>query len=84
MAKEKLQNLLSELHESLGDAEPSAAQMDLLDSVQRHAHAVGEPAPAEPDLLDALELWVEEQREDHPKAASVVNQIIKTLGDIGV
>ncbi len=38
MAKqEKLQNLLTELHEAMGDAEPSVAQMDLLDSVKRHA-----------------------------------------------
>ncbi len=85
MAKqEKLQNLLTELHEAMGDAEPSVAQMDLLDSVKRHAHAEGEPEVPEPDLLDALEYWVEEQREEHPRTASVVDQIIKTLVDIGV
>lgn len=84
MAKEKLQSLLSELHESLGDVEPSAAQMDLLDSVKRFAHSEGEETPTEPDLLDALELWVEEQREYHPHAAGIIDRIIKTLGDIGI
>lgn len=84
MPKQKLQSLLTELHESLGDTEPSAAQMDLLDSVERHAQALGDPVQKEPDLLDALELWVEEQREDHPAAASIIDQMIKTLGNIGV
>ena len=84
MPRQKLQNLLTDLHEALGESGPSSEQMDLLDSVQRFAHAEGEVTPEEPDLLDALELWVEEQREDHPRAAGIVDQIIKTLSDIGI
>lgn len=84
MPKEKIQNLLTELHESYGSSEPSAQQQMLLAEVQRHVHDMGTPEVQDQSFSDTLELLVEEMKEDHPQGAAIVTQIMKVLVDIGI
>lgn len=84
MPKEKIQNLLTELHESFGSAEPSQQQQALLAEVQRHIHDMGTPDVPDQTFSDTLELLVEDMKEDHPQGAAIVSQIMKVLVDIGV
>lgn len=84
MPKEKIQNLLTELHESFGSNDPSPQQEMLLAEVQRHVHQMGTPAVPDPSFSDTLESLVEEMKEDHPQGTAIVSQILKVLADIGI
>lgn len=84
MPRERIQNLLTELHESFGTDEPSPQQQMLLADVQRHVHEMGTPEVLDPSFSDTLESLVEEMKEEHPQGAAIVSQILKVLVDIGI
>lgn len=84
MPKQKIENLMSELHETFGDSEVSPEQEALLKSVEEHIHSSSELEAPEPNLLESLELLVTEIEEDHPRASAVVAEILRTLRNIGV
>jgi hypothetical protein len=83
MPKQQAKKLFSALEVHL-DSEVSDAQRTLMQQVKNHIHAENEPEPSEPDLQETLELLLLDIEQNHPKAAIVVREILKTLGDIGV
>jgi len=83
MPKQQAKKLFSDLEVHL-DSEVSDAQRTLMQQVKNHIHAENEPEPSEPDLQETLELLLLDIEQNHPKAAIVVREILKTLGDIGV
>lgn len=84
MPKQKAQALISDLHQRFGDDQISPQQQELMSQLQSHIHNMNEKEPVEPGFLEALEVFVAEIEEQHPKAATVVNQILETLKNIGV
>jgi hypothetical protein len=87
MSKHQTKKLFSDLEVHLGSepsSEVSDAQRTLMQQVKNHIHAENEPEPSEPDLQETLELLLLDIEQNHPKAAIVVREILKTLGDIGV
>ena len=83
MPKERIAGLITELHDTFGDEAASDQQKQLLATMRDNAHALGEEEH-NITMLETANLLLEEISEDHPQAASVVRQIIKLLGDIGV
>ena len=83
MPKERIAGLITELHDTFGDDVTSEQQKALLAAMAENAHAIGENEH-NVTMLETANLLLEEISEDHPQAASIVRQIIKLLGDIGV
>jgi len=84
MPKQKVQALISDLHERFGDDLTSPQQEDLMHQLQTHIHELGEKEPVEPSFLEAVEIYLAEIEGEHPKAAVVVRQLLDTLKNIGV
>ncbi len=84
MPKERVESLITDLHERFGDDLPSPQQQELMAQLQAHIHDLGEAEPVEPDFLEAVEVYLAEIEGEHPKAAAVVHQILDTLRNIGV
>ncbi len=82
MAKKKIENLISQMHETFGDDQPSPQQEQLMQQLQLHMHNWGEPDPPDPTIADTVEMLVEEFNEDHPKAAAIMRQILEAFRGI--
>lgn len=83
MSKEKIINLISDLHNTFGDQFTSPQQQQLLEQVKLHAHDLNEEDQAT-ELNESITFLFEEISEEHPQAAVVLKQIIKTLADMGI
>jgi hypothetical protein len=79
MAKKKIENLISEMHETFGDDQVSPQQEQLMQQLQLHMHNWGEPDPPDPTIAETVEMLLVEFEEDHPKAAAIVRQILETF-----
>lgn len=84
MPRKKIENLISQLHDTFGDDETSAQQARLMQDLENHIHNWDEPALPDPTIAETVEMLLEEIEEDHPKAAAVVKQIMEVLQNIGV
>lgn len=84
MPKEAAQHLISDLHNRFGDEITSPEQQALLEQVRLHIHNMDEAEPADPSFLDTLAQLTTELEVEHPRAASILEQILNTLKNIGV
>ena len=84
MPREKLQNLITHLHDTFGDDLTSSQQAQLMQQMRNHIHDMGEEDPVEPGMMETAELLLEDIEEQHPAAATVVREIIEVLGNIGI
>jgi hypothetical protein len=84
MPKKKIENLMTRLHDHIGDDQTSPQQQELMKQLQAHVHNMNEAQPPDPDFIDSVELLVAELEGTHPKAAAVVREILKALGNIGI
>jgi len=84
MPKEKIEGLISSLHEHFGDDLTSPQQQQLMDSMKHHLHAWGESEQPQPTFKESLEMLLEEVEDEHPKAATLIKEVLKILNDIGV
>lgn len=84
MPKEKISNLMSELHELFGTTEPSARQQKLMADLDRHMHNIDEAEPADPTPLETAELMLDDLGTDHPRTSAVLRELLDTLRNIGV
>lgn len=84
MPKEKVQNLMSELHELFGSGEPSAEQVRLLESLEYFVHEPSETTPPDPSPIETIELLAEQLGEEHPRASGVLRELMETLKNMGV
>ena len=84
MAKEKIENLITTLHETFGDNELSSQQAQLMEDMKTHLHNWDDPEIADPSLKETVELLLSGIENKHPKAATIIKEIIETLNNIGV
>jgi hypothetical protein len=84
MPKQKVEHLITDLHERFADDLTSPEQIALLEQVKSHIHNMNEASPADPTFLDTVERLVAEIEVEHPTAASILEQVLSTLKNIGV
>tara|TARA_R110001592_G_scaffold88520_1_gene260677 strand:- start:10985 stop:11239 length:255 start_codon:yes stop_codon:yes gene_type:complete len=84
MPKQKAEHLITDLHERFADEFISPEQLALLEQVKSHIHNMNEAEPADPTFLETVEQLVAEIEVEHPTAASILEQVLNTLKNIGV
>ena len=84
MPKQKAENLITDLHERFADDLVSPEQVALLEQVKNHIHNMSDADPADPTFLDTVEQLVTELEVEHPTAASILEQVLNTLKNIGI
>jgi len=84
MQKQKVQNLISDLHEKFGDDLTSPQQQRLMSQLKSHIHDLNESEPVEPGFLETIDAFISQIEDEHPNAAVIVNKILETLKNIGV
>lgn len=85
MPDPKLDNLMTELHETFGSADPSSEQHQILRALRAHVEMGAEGEEAS-DLtpLETIEVLAERLESDHPRASAVVREALNILRNIGV
>lgn len=83
MAKAKIENLMTELHERFGEVEASPQQAQLLEDLQARIHDVSE-GPVDPTPLNTIEMMIESLGEKHPNVTVLLRELLDTLKNIGV
>ncbi len=78
-----INNLMTQLHDTFGDDEPSPQVAQLMQEMERHVQHWESPAPEEA-LLDTAEALATELEVEHPAATSIIRKIIETLNNMGV
>lgn len=81
--QEQVIELISTLNESFGHGEPSAAQQALLETVNQHIHSAEQEA-FHPSLVETLELLAEDVKDEHPQVATVLQEALRLLGNMGI
>ena len=84
MPKQKAEHLITDLHERFADDLTSPEQIALLEQVKSHIHNMHEAEPADPTFLETVEQLVAEIEVEHPTAASILEQVLNTLKNIGI
>lgn len=84
MAKQKVEGLLSQLHEKFADSDTSPQQEALLQQLQSHLAEWEGPLPADGNIVNTAELLLETVEEEHPHLSRIVKEIIDALGRIGI
>jgi hypothetical protein len=80
----RMEALMTELHDTFGNHEPTPQQQQLMRSLEQHVHGVGEPDIERPDLVESLEVMVEDLEAEHPRTAGVFREILGALRNMGV
>lgn len=84
MPREKIKNLMSELHELFGNDEPSAEQVKLMESLNYYVHDQSETTPPDPSPVETIEMLAEQMGEEHPRTSAVLRELMETLKNMGV
>lgn len=84
MPKEKIENLITELHEKLTAVDSSQQQELLLAQLQAQLDSWEGPTPANGDIKDIVEELFHELEEKHPKTARITLEILENLGHLGL
>lgn len=84
MARQKIEGLLTQLHERFADSDTSPQQEALLQQLQGQLAEWEGPVPADGNVVTTAELLLEEVKEEHPHLSLIVKEIIDALGRIGI
>ncbi len=84
MPKQRAEHLITDLHERFADDLVSPEQIALLNQVKSHIHNMDEAEPVDPTFLETVEQLVTEIEAEHPTSASILEQLLNTLKNIGV
>lgn len=84
MEKEQIKTLVSNLHGQLSGPDCSPQQQQLLEKVTLHMHDWDDPEPIDPDMKQVLETLVADVEVSHPKAATVIHEILDALANMGI
>lgn len=84
MPQQKIENLISRLHDEFGTEEASAAQVRLMQGLKRHIHEEGTPVKEDPRLVDTLQALFEEFGDEHPGASRLLRETINALRNMGI
>ncbi len=82
--QQRMESLMSELHELFGHEEATPQQQQLMRNLQQHIHEQGEPDVSRPNLVESLEVVLEDIEVDHPRTSAVLREVLSTLRNIGV
>ena len=83
MPTSKLSNLMSQLHQTFDEADPSPQQARLLMDLEAHIHSTSQGAPITPTPLETVELMLDSLGDDHPRTEAVLRELIDTLKTLG-
>ena len=86
MPHEHVRNLIIDLHDSFAmeEASPSAQQQQLMQQLQHFSHNLDEAEPTPLNFSETAELLLEEVEESYPKTASIIREVINSLGNMGI
>ena len=63
---------------------PHYMQQQLMQQLQHFSHNLDEDEPAPPSFTDTAELLLEEVEESYPKSATIIREVINSLGNMGI
>ncbi len=84
MPREKIQGLITQLHERLSASETSPQQELLMAQLQSQLDEWEGPKPPDGDLRHTLQELLDEIREQHPKATAIAEEVLESLGHMGL
>ena len=84
MAKQRVEGLLTQLHERFADSDTSAQQEALLQQLQAQLAEWEGPLPADGNIVTTAELLLEEVKEKHPQLSRIVSELLDVLGRLGI
>lgn len=84
MAKAKIENLMTELHERFGEVPASAQQELLLQELQARIEGVSDSDSTTATPMETAELMLESLGEEHPNVTALLRELLDTLKNIGV
>lgn len=84
MARQKVEGLLTQLHERFADSDTSPQQEALLQQLQGQLAEWEGPVPADGNIVNTAELLLEEVQEQHPHLSRIVTEILDVLGRLGI
>lgn len=84
MAKQKVEGLLTQLHERFADSQTSPQQEALLQQLQSQLAEWEGPEPADGNIVTTAELLLEEVKEKHPHLSGIVSELLDVLGRLGI
>jgi hypothetical protein len=83
MPKQHIEGLISQLHDKFADSDTSPQQEQMLAQMRSQlADWEGPKPPA--TFQETAELLLEELEEEHPTAAGIIAEIIRSLNNMGV
>lgn len=83
MPKIVINNLLTQLHDTFGDEQPSAQVEQLMRDMKLHMNQWDSPSPEE-EMVTTAQALLAELEIEHPQAVSVARKLIETLTNMGV
>jgi hypothetical protein len=84
MPREKIEGLLSQLHEKFADSETSPEQEALMQQLQSQLSDWEGPKPADGSVVTTAEMLLEEVEEMHPQLSLLLREMLEALGNIGI
>lgn len=84
MAKQRVEGLLTQLHERFADSDTSPQQEALLQQLQGQLAEWEGPLPADGNIVATAELLLEEVKEQHPQLSRIVSELLDVLGRLGI
>ena len=84
MAKQKIEGLLTQLHEKFATSDTSPEQDALMQQLQSQLSDWEGPRPADGNVEETVELLMEEVKEQHPHLSLILKEILDALGTIGI
>lgn len=84
MAKQKVEGLLTQLHEKFADSDTSPEQEALLLQLKSQLAEWEGPLPADGNIVTTAEMLSEEVAEKHPQLAHIVRELLDVLGRLGI
>jgi len=84
MARQKVEGLLTQLHERFADSDTSPQQEALLQQLQGQLAEWEGPVPADGNVVTTAELLLEEVKEQHPQLSRIVAELLDVLGRLGI
>ena len=84
MAKQKIEGLMTQLHERFASSDTSPQQEALLQQLRSQLAEWDGPTPADGNVVTTTELLLDELEEQHPHMTQIVKEILDTLGRLGI
>lgn len=82
--KEKMEGLLTELHEKYAASDTSPAQDALMAQLQSQLSDWDGPKPGDGSVVTTAELLIDELEERHPQLSAALRELVQALGRIGI